>query len=102
MVGAVYCPLSPHDPEQRLQTLIQETSSRLVLMHSMTRETVKNCGGAVNIDTVLEIDWLLDAADIDRLSSVGVTPESIAYVIFTSGSTGIPKAVRNELCASIS
>ena len=31
--------------------------------------------------------------DVDRLSSVIVTPNNIAYIIFTSGSTGIPKAV---------
>jgi acyl-CoA synthetase (AMP-forming)/AMP-acid ligase II len=32
-------------------------------------------------------------ADVDRLSSVVVTLDNIAYIIFTSGSTGAPKAV---------
>ena len=37
MVGDVYCPLSPRDPEHRLHALIQETQSRLVLIYHFTK-----------------------------------------------------------------
>ncbi|CAF0942581.1 unnamed protein product, partial [Didymodactylos carnosus] len=32
--------------------------------------------------------------DVDRLSHIEITRDSIAYIIFTSGSTGVPKAIQ--------
>ena len=93
MAGGVYCPLSPRDPQHRLDTLIQNTQSRLVIVDSRTKTKF-----SPNIVT-LEIDFILRTSnsnsdiDVDRLSNVAVTSETTAYVIFTSGSTGIPKAV---------
>ena len=37
MVGGVYCPLSPRDPQHRLHALLQQTQSRLVLVHHLTK-----------------------------------------------------------------
>ena len=39
--------------------------------------------------------------DIDRLSTIEVIPDNIAYIIFTSGSTGTPKAVSDALNGEI-
>src|ERR1700722_6901053 len=101
MTGAVYCPLSPRDPQQRLQALIEQIHSRLVLLHGMTLDKFKDADHAAS--TLLDIDELsscvdlcvssVNEIDLDRLSSVPFGPDSIAYVIFTSGSTGTPKAV---------
>ncbi|CAF1591220.1 unnamed protein product, partial [Adineta steineri] len=33
MAGGVYCPLSPRDPQHRLHALVEQTQSRLVLVH---------------------------------------------------------------------
>ncbi len=100
MAGAIYCPLSPQDPSERLHTLLQETKSPLVLIHVMTKDKFKDDRFTFDIDaTVNSIDALNDI-DIDHLSSIMVTPESIAYVIFTSGSTGTPKAVSLQSCFS--
>ena len=101
MAGAVYCPLSPRDPQQRLQALIEQTHSRLVLLHAMTLDKFKDADHVAStfIDIDLVLSWddsklsLINEIDLDRLSSVSVNPESIACVIFTSGSTGTPKAV---------
>ncbi|CAF1501184.1 unnamed protein product [Didymodactylos carnosus] len=95
--GAVYCPLSPNDPEQRLQSLIQETHSRLVIIHTLTRDKFVTS----NVAQFLHVDFIigsmsqttLDENDLDVLSNVQVTVEDVSYVIFTSGSTGRPKAV---------
>ncbi|CAF1127409.1 unnamed protein product [Adineta steineri] len=38
--GAVYCPLSPMDPPERLKTLLQGTSSKTLLIHSFTWQTI--------------------------------------------------------------
>jgi long-subunit acyl-CoA synthetase (AMP-forming) len=35
--------------------------------------------------------------DVDRLSNVEITRNSIAYIIFTSGSTGTPKGVSIDI-----
>jgi len=94
MVGAVYCPLSPRDPEQRLYSLIKQTQSHLILVHWMTQDKFNNDHTIVDIETAVNDNSLDKRINIDKLSDVVVIGESIAYVIFTSGSTGVPKAVR--------
>jgi len=94
MVGAVYCPLSPRDPEQRLDSLIKQTQSHLILVHWMTQDKLKNDHMILDIEAVVSDNILDKRIDIDTLSNIMVTGENIAYVIFTSGSTGVPKAVR--------
>ncbi|CAF3705623.1 unnamed protein product [Rotaria sp. Silwood1] len=92
MAGAVYCPLSPTDPIDRLQKLIEQTNSRTVLVHSLTQHSLPYSTLGINIEDVLKIDCQLSIFDEECLSCVHVTPDNLAYVIFTSGSTGTPKA----------
>ena len=92
IIGAVYCPLSPRDPEQRLHALVKETTA-LVLLHWMTHNIFGNHVSTLDLDSVLDGDGIVNDGDLERLSGVLVTPASIAYTIFTSGSTGTPKAV---------
>ncbi|CAF3762763.1 unnamed protein product [Rotaria sp. Silwood1] len=94
MAGAVYCPLSPTDPIDRLQKLIEQTNSRTVLVHSLTQHSLPYSTLGINIEDVLKIDCQLSIFDEECLSCVHVTPDNLAYVIFTSGSTGTPKAVK--------
>jgi non-ribosomal peptide synthetase component F len=93
MAGGVYCPLSPRDPEQRLHALIKQTQSHVVLVHYMTQDKFENDIITVDIDAIVNTNVIINNDDLDRLSNIIVTPESMAYVIFTSGSTGTPKAV---------
>jgi non-ribosomal peptide synthetase component F len=93
MVGGVYCPLSPLDPQHRLYSLLQQTQSRLVLIHHLTKANFNDDINSLDIDLILGDNGAESNGDIDRLSNIIVTPKNIAYVIFTSGSTGIPKAV---------
>ncbi|CAF4135124.1 unnamed protein product [Rotaria sp. Silwood2] len=93
IVGAVYCPLSPRDPQHRLNVLIEQTQSRLVLVHPITQAKFDD-NKSLNIDSVI-IDYEVENdADVNQLTSIKVTPENIAYIIFTSGSTGTPKAAQ--------
>ena len=96
MVGGVYCPLSPRDPQHRLHALVQQTQSHLVLVHQLTADRFNNENISLNIDSTLANNHVESDVDADRLSSVIVTSDDIAYIIFTSGSTGIPKAVSND------
>ncbi len=97
MIGGVYCPLSPRDPSHRLDGLIQQTQSRLVLVHFLTKTKFNDSIVLLDIDSVLTDTDVKNDADVDRLSNIVVTPDNIAYVIFTSGSTGTPKAVSNAV-----
>jgi non-ribosomal peptide synthetase component F len=93
MIGGVYCPLSPRDPEHRLHALLQQTQSRLVLVHSLTKTKFNSDIISLDINLLVHFDNLCDKADIKQLRNVKITVENIAYTIFTSGSTGTPKAV---------
>ena len=97
MVGGVYCPLSPRDPSHRLHTLVQQTHSRLVLVHYLTKQNL--CDEIISLDVGLISvhNDMQNMTDVHRLTYVIVTPQHVAYIIFTSGSTGIPKAVRQSL-----
>ncbi len=97
MVGGVYCPLSSRDPQHRLHALVQQTQSRLVLIHCLTKTKFNTNIVSLNIDSVLLDNDVENDLVIDRFSSVVMTSDNIAYIIFTSGSTGKPKPVSNEI-----
>ncbi|CAF3978115.1 unnamed protein product, partial [Adineta steineri] len=94
MAGGIYCPLSPRDPQHRLHALIQQTQSRLVLVHWFTKMKFNDDITTFNISSILVNNDIHSSVDIDQLSKVIVRPDNIAYIIFTSGSTGKPKAVQ--------
>ncbi|CAF1230887.1 unnamed protein product, partial [Rotaria sordida] len=100
VVGGVYCPLSAADPQNRLQQLIRDTNSHLVLVDSMTRHELKD------VEILCMDDWIVtsgsqNTCDVDHLSSIKITPDNLAYVLFTSGSTGTPKAHNEQLVAYV-
>ncbi|CAF4054411.1 unnamed protein product, partial [Adineta steineri] len=92
MVGGVYCPLSPRDPQHRLHALTQQTQSRFTLIHHLTTTKFEHEIVALDIDSILIVNNM--EKNIDQLSSIRVTLDDLAYIIFTSGSTGLPKAVQ--------
>ncbi|CAF1485117.1 unnamed protein product, partial [Adineta steineri] len=92
MAGGVYCPLSPRDPQHRLHALIEQTGSRLLLVHRFTTNKVNDNIISVNTDLVCTDNYMKSDNDVDQLSGINVTSDNIAYITFTSGSTGVPKA----------
>ena len=101
MVGGVYCPLSPRDPQHRLHALVQQTQSHLVLVHDLTADRFSNENISLNLNLTLASNHVEIDVDVDRLSSVIVTSDDIAYIIFTSGSTGAPKAVCRDVASYV-
>ncbi len=95
MIGGIYCPLSPRDPEHRLYALMKQTESRLVLVHWLTQTKFNDDIISFDIASLLINKSITkdDDDDIDLLSNVIITSNNVAYIIFTSGSTGTPKAV---------
>ncbi|CAF4075437.1 unnamed protein product, partial [Adineta steineri] len=94
MAGGVYCPLSPRDPQHRLHALIQQTQSRLVLVHHLTRTKFDHSIVSLDIDSILNINDMNSNMNYNYLSNTKVEGKEIAYIIFTSGSTGTPKAAQ--------
>ncbi|CAF4106072.1 unnamed protein product, partial [Adineta steineri] len=94
MAGGVYCPLSPRDPQHRLHALIQQTGSRLVLVHHLTKTKFSSNFILFDISLVLFSSNVDRENDVSGLENISITPDHIAYIIFTSGSTGAPKAIQ--------
>ncbi|CAF4196905.1 unnamed protein product, partial [Adineta steineri] len=92
MAGGVYCPLSPRDPQHRLHALVQQTHSRLILVHWLTKQMSNDGILSFDIGSLLTYNDVTSDIGDDRLSSITVISSNIAYIIFTSGSTGVPKA----------
>ncbi len=93
MIGNVYCPLSPQDPQSRLHALVEYTQSRFILVHHLTKIKFGHGTMLVDIDLLLMNTNMINDNKVDVLSRIMISFENIAYTIFTSGSTGTPKAV---------
>ncbi|WP_234815699.1 non-ribosomal peptide synthetase [Mycolicibacterium boenickei] len=74
--GAVYLPVDPTYPEDRLTYILSDSDPKLVL-----REPVDG----------LEDYPATDPTDVERVRPL--RPDNTAYLIYTSGSTGLPKGV---------
>lgn len=94
MTGGVYCPLSPRDPFDRINQLIEQTGVSLVLCHCLTKHKFTYKIVTNDIDSIMVNCYEEDRLQTHILSHITTAAESIAYILFTSGSTGIPKAVR--------
>ncbi len=95
MIGGIYCPLSPRDPEHRLHSLLEQTQSRVVFVHWLTKTKFNDDVIVFDINSLLINKYVADNVNVNQLSNVTVISDNIAYIIFTSGSTGTPKAVSN-------
>lgn len=74
--GAVYVPVDPNYPADRIAHILSDAQPRLVI-----REPVTGIG---------QLD-AREPADADRVRPL--TADNAAYLIYTSGSTGLPKGV---------
>jgi amino acid adenylation domain-containing protein len=92
--GAVYLPLDPAYPADRLQYMLQDASPKVVLTSSETEADVP----AGDIPVLrLDVDLpVLARRQPTHNPDVRVAADHVAYVIYTSGSTGLPKGVMVE------
>ena len=89
-VGAIYLPLDPEYPQERLSFMLEDAHVEVLV----SKSTLSNHIPASERTTILiDKDWSTiqkhPIANLNRSSS----PASLAYVIYTSGSTGKPKGV---------
>jgi amino acid adenylation domain-containing protein len=87
--GAVYVPLDPAYPRERLLTMIEDVHMPLVLTQERLAGDMAGLVGQVI--TIGNMEQAGPEDDANPWS--GVVGDNLAYVIFTSGSTGRPKPV---------
>jgi amino acid adenylation domain-containing protein/thioester reductase-like protein len=90
--GAVWVPLDPSHPEQRLRQVASQTQSTLALTSDTTKSLLSHI-----IDRVVEVSpALFEQIDVrlgEKEPQVSVSASNAAYILFTSGSTGTPKGL---------
>lgn len=86
--GKAYLPLNISDPDERIETIIQESKIKTVILNSEISK--KELFSKIK---TYSYDHLLEKSTEFSVPSVSYSSTSLAYVIFTSGSTGKPKGV---------
>ncbi|MCP5007145.1 MAG: amino acid adenylation domain-containing protein, partial [Planctomycetes bacterium] len=91
--GSAYVPLDPDYPLSRLQFMLENSESPMLLSQSHLLERLPLSKSKV---VCLDSDWeqIEDYSDENPVRHSG--PENLAYVMYTSGSTGAPKGVMVE------
>ncbi|MFM0286807.1 amino acid adenylation domain-containing protein [Paraburkholderia megapolitana] len=88
--GAVYLPLDPEFPQERLRFMIEDAKVKALLTHSTHLSLLADFWEI----PIFALDFQLDTLEAAPTSSpVDVQPDDAAYIIYTSGSTGVPKGV---------
>jgi amino acid adenylation domain-containing protein len=102
LAGAIYVPIHPRWPRERIESVLAECEARLVIEEGR-RITDRQTGaslawpnnlGAPSIPRLLRNGW--ETTNLNRNPFVGEpesTPQDTALILFTSGSTGRPKGV---------
>ncbi|MFD6456760.1 amino acid adenylation domain-containing protein [Streptomyces roseolus] len=95
--GAVYVPLDPRSPHERLAAVARDTAPLLVLAERATEAAVAGLAAPVLVlddpGTQAAIDAREPGPVTDADRTAPLLPGHAAYVIHTSGSTGRPKGV---------
>ncbi|WP_189954483.1 non-ribosomal peptide synthetase, partial [Streptomyces roseolus] len=95
--GAVYVPLDPRSPHERLAAVERDVAPLLVLAEHATEAAVAGLAAPVLVlddpGTRAAIDALDPGPVTDADRTAPLLPGHAAYVIHTSGSTGRPKGV---------
>ncbi|MEK2606901.1 amino acid adenylation domain-containing protein [Burkholderia arboris] len=88
--GAVYLPLDPEFPRERLRFMIEDANVKALLTNSEYLPLLADFWAI----PMFALDFQLDTLEPAPASAqVEVAPGDAAYIIYTSGSTGTPKGV---------
>ena len=85
--GGAYLPLDVDYPEDRIQYILQDSGTEILLTQQHLSDQIPFKGRILNLDN--EEIYATDFGEPERKS----TADDPAYIIYTSGSTGNPKGV---------
>jgi amino acid adenylation domain-containing protein len=88
--GAAYVPIDPALPAQRVEYMLQDSDTSLLLTSGLARDRLQELA-RLGADVMAMEQW--DRSGPDHDPCLAVHGEQAAYVIYTSGSTGLPKGV---------
>jgi len=88
--GAAYLPISPDNPPDRINYMLENAGVKVLLVQSKTTNRVNFAGVIIN----LEDPQIYTGSTKNPI--VVNKPRDLIYVIYTSGSTGKPKGVMIE------
>ena len=89
--GGAYLPIDPALPEARIEYMLADSGTELVVGHGgLRRLFAQYASRFVAIDS----EWEEISRESMSAPQPVCTPENLAYVIYTSGSTGWPKGVQ--------
>ncbi|WP_311773466.1 non-ribosomal peptide synthetase, partial [Listeria innocua] len=85
--GAVYVPIDPKLPENRMKYLIEDASIKTIVTTGKTM---------VPLDSVNQVDMDEPSLSVESTQSIHLAekPEDLIYIMYTSGTTGTPKGVQ--------
>ncbi|MDM0076073.1 amino acid adenylation domain-containing protein [Variovorax sp. J2P1-59] len=89
--GAVYVPVQPDFPPDRIAFMLSHSDVGLVVTQAAHRQLVPTGRALLSIDETID-----DEASLPPFAPAPAGGESVAYVMYTSGSTGTPKGI--EIC----
>lgn len=88
--GGAYLPMDPNYPKERLDYMIQDSGTRVILTQDHLLGVLpKNDAKTICLDS----QWDLIRNESGENLEIHMDPMNLAYVIYTSGSTGRPKGV---------
>ena len=86
--GAAYLPLEPNYPIERLEYMIIDSGTKLLLTEDTTDNSIAIKGIAKNNLSVL---WSEIEKEDSSMPKIKIDSDNLSYIIYTSGSTGKPK-----------
>ncbi|WP_158078661.1 non-ribosomal peptide synthetase, partial [Clostridium puniceum] len=88
--GGVYLPIDPEYPKERIEYILRDSKTRIILTQNKYVEGLYSNVEVVNLE-----DSRMYEHNCENLQSIN-TSIDLAYIIYTSGSTGQPKGVMVE------
>ncbi|WP_299249751.1 non-ribosomal peptide synthetase, partial [uncultured Aquimarina sp.] len=93
--GGAYVPIDPEYPQERIDFILEDTHSRIVLtQENIQNDQLSHLPREQSLLIDLEQSFYKD--NTPKNPVVSLQPEELCYVIYTSGTTGKPKGVMVE------
>lgn len=81
--GATYLPIDPHCPIERINFILEDSNTKIVLVNQKYSHLLRN----------KEVILINLQNNKEENLNIKISPEDVAYIIYTSGTTGKPKGV---------